>query len=402
MEKQPIQDFIIPDADSKFLLLPDKQEVTFADLGGLRNHVQNEIAAWANVENTIVNRYQLVLDKIGAVVKGAKDGRIVPGALFEVKKLLQEWAVKGNGINSCIDSRSRLGRYVCDLKKRYLNVREFREYSLLTILVLGYPCPQVGFFSPVFNLSLEAARIAKHFACPEDLSGRIEEYRKQLEDLTNSAGAQQKDYHSRMVKFDVDTEEFKRKRREELDKEESEYAERLTKANERINALEAAYSKKLQLEGPALHWKNLSRFYLGWGWGLLVLSLLLGGFAIGGLFWLLVHADTIVIFNENKFSLATIRASLILIAATSMAGYLLHLFTKLAISCFHLSRDYRERFQLTNVFLALLRDGDVECDDQVTQIVMQAIFSRSDTGLLKGDHAFKMPGVSEMLKSGEK
>ena len=204
-----------------------------------------------------------------------------------------------------------------------------------------------------------------------------------------------------MVKFDADAEKFKQKRQEELAKEESEYTERLNKADERITALEEAYSKKLQLEGPAQHWKNLSRFYLGWGWGLLALSLVLGGGAIGALLWLLFQTDTIVILNENKLSLSTIRASLILIAATSMAGYLLHLFTKLAISCFHLSRDYRERFQLTNVFLALLRDGDVKCDDQVKQIVMQALFSRSDTGLLKGEHSFKMPGVADLVRKEE-
>jgi hypothetical protein len=79
----------------------------------------------------------------------------------------------------------------------------------------------------------------------------------------------------------------------------------------------------------------------------------------------------------------------------------LHLFTKLAISCFHLSRDYRERFQLTNVFLALLREGDVKCDDQVKQIVMQALFSRSDTGLLKGEHSFKMPRVTDLVGKEE-
>lgn len=401
METQPTQDYSIPDEDSKFLLLPDEQEVTFPDLGGLRGYVQNEIAAWTNVENTIANKYQSVLGKIEAVAKGAKEGRIAVGALAEVKKLLQEWAVNGSGINSCIDSHSRLGRYIKELSQRKLKPPVFRDYCIVTICVLGYPCPNINFNLNIMPLLWEAARVAKSFACPEDLAERVEEYRKRLEDLTNSADAQQKDYQLRMTKFDTDTEEFKRKRREELDKEEGEYTERLNKADERIAALEATYSKKLQLEGPALHWKNLSRFYLGWGWGLLVSSLLLGGVAIGGLLWLLVQADTIVIFNENKLSLSTIRASLILIAATSMAGYLLHLFTKLAISCFHLSRDYRERFQLTNVFLALLRDGDVKCDDQVKQIVMQALFSRSDTGLLKGEHSFMMPSVTDLVGKGE-
>lgn len=401
METQPTHGYIIPDEDSKFLLLPDKHEVTFPDLGGLRGYVQNEIAAWTNVENTIVNKYQSVLGKIETVAKGAKDGRIVVGALAEVKNLLQEWAVNGSGINSCIDSHSRLGRYIKELSQRKLKPPVFRDYCIVTICVLGYPCPNINFNLNIMPLLWEAARVAKSFACPEDLAERVEEYRKRLEDLTNSADAQQKDYQLRMTKFDTDTEEFKRKRREELDKEEGEYTERLNKADERIAALEATYSKKLQLEGPALHWKHLSRFYLGWGWGLLVSSLLLGGVAIGGLLWLLVQADTIVIFNENKLSLSTIRASLILIAATSMAGYLLHLFTKLAISCFHLSRDYRERFQLTNVFLALLRDGDVKCDDQVKQIVMQALFSRSDTGLLKGEHSFMMPSVTDLVGKGE-
>lgn len=401
METQPTQDYSIPDEDSKFLLLPDEQEVTFPDWGGLRGYVQNEIAAWTNVENTIANKYQSVLGKIEAVAKGAKEGRIAVGALAEVKKLLQEWAVNGSGINSCIDSHSRLGRYIKELSQRKLKPPVFRDYCIVTICVLGYPCPNINFNLNIMPLLWEAARVAKSFACPEDLAERVEEYRKRLEDLTNSADAQQKDYQLRMTKFDTDTEEFKRKRREELDKEEGEYTERLNKADERIAALEATYSKKLQLEGPALHWKHLSRFYLGWGWGLLVSSLLLGGVAIGGLLWLLVQADTIVIFNENKLSLSTIRASLILIAATSMAGYLLHLFTKLAISCFHLSRDYRERFQLTNVFLALLRDGDVKCDDQVKQIVMQALFSRSDTGLLKGEHSFMMPSVTDLVGKGE-
>ena len=365
METQPTQDYIIPDEDSTFSLLPDGQEVTFPDLGGLRNHVQEEIAAWTNVENTIADRYKTVLSKLENVTKEAKDGRIELGALSEVKKLLQEWSANGNGINSCVKSNSRFGQYLRELKARNLSPQFFRDFSLLAMVVLDYPLPQIQFNSQVFPLAIEAARIAKYFACPEDLSQKIATYKSRLETLTNSADKQATDYEVRRQK---------------------------------LQNLEEAYLKKLQLEAPARYWQKLSRFYLGWGWGLLALSLVLGGGAIAALIWLLVQADTIVIFNEDKLSLSTIRASLILIAATSMAGYLLHLFTKLAMSCFHLSRDYRERFQLTNVFLACLRDGDVKCDDQVKQIVMQALFSRSDTGLLKGEHSFKMPGVADLMR----
>ncbi len=379
METQPTEDYIIPDEDTTFSLLPDGREVTFPDLGGLQNHVQEEIAAWTNVENTIADRYKTVLSKLENVTKEAKDGRIELGALSEVKKLLQEWAVNTNGINSCVDSHSRLGLYIKELKGRKLQGPVFRDFCLLAMLVLGYPLPQIRFNSQVFPLAIEAAKIAKYFACPEDLTEKINDYKRRIEELTDSAEGISRDYELRKSQFE----------------------EKISIAEHKMAALEDAYSKKLQLEGPAQHWKNLSRFYLGWGWGLLTLSLVLGGVAIAALIWLLVQADTIVIFNEDKLSLSTIRASLILIAATSMAGYLLHLFTKLAMSCFHLSRDYRERFQLTNVFLALLRDGDVKCDDQVKQIVMQALFSRSDTGLLKGEHSFKMPGVADLVRKEE-
>ena len=399
---QQTADYIIPVEDRKFLLLPDKQEFIFSNLGELSSHVQNEITAWTNVENTIANKYKQVLSKIDSVAKSAKDGRVASGMLAEVKDLLQGWSVDWRGINTCIYSRSRLGRYIKELSERKLTAQAFRDYCLVTICVLGYPCPSINFNLNIMPLVWEAARVAKYFACPDDLSARIEEYKSRLESLTNSADAQAQDYQARMSQFDAHTEAFKQKRREELDKEEREYAERLSKANDKIAALEAAYSKKLQLEGPAQHWKDLAQSYLHRGWLLLLMTLLIGVCAITFLLNVLLNVDSILLFNQTQLNLMTIRGSLILIVLTSIAGYLLHLFTKLAISCFHLSRDYRERFQLTNVFLALLRDGDVECDDQVTRIVMQSLFSRSDTGLLKGEHSFSMPGVSDMLKAGDK
>jgi hypothetical protein len=316
METQPTEDYIIPDEDSTFSLLPDGREVTFPDLDGLRSHVQNEIAAWTNVENTIVNKYQLVLGKIEAVAKGAKDGRIAPGAVSEVKKLLQEWAVNTNGINSCVDSHSRLGLYIKELKGRKLQGSVFRDFCLLTILVLGYPRPQINFNSQVFPLAIEAAKIAKYFACPEDLTEKINDYKRRIEELTDSAEVQEKDYQSRMAKFDADAEKFQQKRQEELAKEESEYTERLNKADERIAALEEAYSKKLQLEGPAQYWDKLAKSYLNRGWVLLFLTFALGIVMIRFLLDILLDIDTITLLNQTELNLKTTRGSLILIVLT--------------------------------------------------------------------------------------
>jgi len=49
----------------------------------------------------------------------------------------------------------------------------------------------------------------------------------------------------------------------------------------------------------------------------------------------------------------------------------------------------------------LLKDSNFKYkDDNARHIVFQSIFSRSDTGLLKGDHALAMPiaNVGELVK----
>ena len=56
----------------------------------------------------------------------------------------------------------------------------------------------------------------------------------------------------------------------------AQFEEKLSTAEHKMEALEEAYSKKLQLEGPAQHWKNLSRFYLGWGVGIVSLVVSIG------------------------------------------------------------------------------------------------------------------------------
>lgn len=68
---------------------------------------------------------------------------------------------------------------------------------------------------------------------------------------------------------------------------------------------------------------------------------------------------------------------------------LIRLFVKLSISSYHLSRDAKERLQLTHVYLSMIKDKSV--DEKDRSIVLQSLFSRSDTGLLKGDNSPKYP-----------
>lgn len=80
----------------------------------------------------------------------------------------------------------------------------------------------------------------------------------------------------------------------------------------------------------------------------------------------------------------------------SVIVYIIRLFVKFSISSIHLARDAHERLQLTYVYLALSKEGE-KISTQDRQIFLQAILSRADTGLLKGERKPEMPGVISKL-----
>ncbi len=91
----------------------------------------------------------------------------------------------------------------------------------------------------------------------------------------------------------------------------------------------------------------------------------------------------------DSFSFQSLRATLILALLVSIGVYLIRLFVKLALSAYHLSRDAKERYQLTYVYLSLINEGKISEKDRT--IVLQSLFSRADTGLLKGDSSPTLP-----------
>lgn len=66
------------------------------------------------------------------------------------------------------------------------------------------------------------------------------------------------------------------------------------------------------------------------------------------------------------------------------------------MSATHLQRDAEERAQLTYFYLALIKDGAI--DEKSRDIVIQSLFSRTETGLLGGDSSPTMPAM-DVLKN---
>jgi hypothetical protein len=162
-----------------------------------------------------------------------------------------------------------------------------------------------------------------------------------------------------------------------------------------MQGLQSAYTEKLKLEGPTKYWKDLEDRYLKAGRIWTALSVLLAG-ALTFLSYCVLYKPPDILKDVN-LSLPGLRGSILMLVLISAIVYLLTLFVKISTSAYHLARDARERLQLTLVYLALMKDAAVKDDDR--KIILQSLFSRADTGLLKGDSGPAMPsGVGNILE----
>ena len=162
----------------------------------------------------------------------------------------------------------------------------------------------------------------------------------------------------------------------------------------RRSELETLYSEKLKLSEPAEYWQKMEEEYRGKAAFWVVMSLLVTVATITGLVFLWWTKPDL--FSNDSHWMDVFRNTAIITTMVSFAVYILRLFVKLAISSFHLSRDAKERNKLSYFYLALTAQGVV--DEKERSIVLSALFSRADTGLLKGDSTPTMPtSVTEIV-----
>ena len=101
-------------------------------------------------------------------------------------------------------------------------------------------------------------------------------------------------------------------------------------------------------------------------------------------------------FNDK---IKGIKWSIILVTIVSLLAFSIKILSKLTFSSFHLSRDAEEREQLTHFYLALKKDTAIEPEER--QLILQSLFSRADTGLLKDDSSPTMPtSIIEKFSGG--
>jgi hypothetical protein len=155
--------------------------------------------------------------------------------------------------------------------------------------------------------------------------------------------------------------------------------------------LEELYGEKLAFEKPADLWSTRANDSFKRANILLTVFAILLVFFSWCLYQILMEVPSGVYasFMKGKDHSAAIRWSIIFVTFISFGAFGLRNILKAMFSAFHIARDCNERHALTNFYLSLLKSGSIEKEQR--SLVMQSLFSRTDTGLLKDDNGPTMP-----------
>jgi len=168
------------------------------------------------------------------------------------------------------------------------------------------------------------------------------------------------------------------------------------KSQDDIDNIQSSYRSKVELDEPIKYWsiranqlQTKGNRLLG---GIISVSLLFA-FPIYLLLWH-TPADLMEsIFNGDKG--AAIRWSIVFVIFISIYFIIARALLKFMFSNYHLARDAEERENLTYLYLSMIEKGAIDKEER--KIILQSLFSRADTGLLKEDSAPTMPNISSLI-----
>lgn len=159
----------------------------------------------------------------------------------------------------------------------------------------------------------------------------------------------------------------------------------------KLTDLEHTYAEKLKLEKPAEYWSKAAKRYGRQAglWMLAIIALVIVGIVYFREFFL-----TWLQGKSIGIELNSLQGAILFGSFAAAYSYLLRVLSRLTFSSFHLMRDAEEREQLTYLYLSLSNESVV--DEKSRDIVLQALFSRTQTGLLLNESGPTMPGINEI------
>lgn len=193
------------------------------------------------------------------------------------------------------------------------------------------------------------------------------------------------------------TDSIKKESRKSLDNYNAFFGEMCETSKSKISELESLYREKLRLEAPAEYWRKRAEklSFQGGMW-----ATFLGVFSVvvmvltGSFFYTWLQKD------PAQIGVPSLQGVGLFASTVAVAAYIIKTLSRLTFSSYHLQRDAEEREQLAYFYLSLIKEGAI--DESSREIVLQSLFSRSESGLLGGDSGPLMPSPSEIIKTVKK
>lgn len=165
--------------------------------------------------------------------------------------------------------------------------------------------------------------------------------------------------------------------------------------------LQNQYSELLKLQEPVKYWNDRAKELNKKANNILKVIMafsLLFAIMVYFLLWFTPEGLLESLFDGNKYK--AIRWSFVFVIFVSIFFVVVKALLKYMFSNYHLARDAEEREKLTYLYISIRNNSDVSEEEK--KIVFQALFSRSDTGLLKEDSSPTMPGISAIIEKNMK
>jgi len=385
-------------------------QITFIGVSAIYEYVNQQINGWGKYENLPTQLTQCKTYFVN--IKNAIDSFITNYSQNDANVLEHYWhsqVVARIGINANQNPLPYNIPQVEFLLKVYNDTPNYFSgaYNFLFKIIDNYSITNPDFLSGAilayeFTLkdytTITERRNAEKSSLSKlrnDFQKYLSESEEQLITHLNNANTNYTDYVKKIDDLEKEkdsqiTDWFENTKNEEWQKWYDETKQKL--AN-----LEETYKEKLKLEEPAKYWSDRANKLRKQGWLFFCITIVFVAvicWSLGRILWETPETIFASWFDSDKT--AAIKWTVVYATLISFMAYAIRSLTKFIFSSFHLARDCEERHTLTYFYLSLLKDSNVADSDR--QLIMQSLFSRADTGLLKDDSSPKMPS-NEILKN---
>ena len=382
-------------------LFPDETTRKFRSLSRLYDFVQKEQKYWEPIDSSIANKFDKVLNFIRDAIANPTNESYYKqqlNAAFSALNKTDDISIHRN--QYLLYSESSLAAEATQIYEKYGDEVGYRAF-LAGVLDSTSAGPQIngwdndqfwGLFDAFvykqlndqLDSKLKTSEIALTNA-QSQFNVFCKEYqnwkKRSSTKIKNLVDGASKNHYEQMASQEERFNEGKKKWEDRFNTDEQNW-------NNRVTELEDLYQNKLMLEAPVKYWGKLEERHRKTGRSFAIATVLIV-IALVGILGLVLYNWPPVWLEAGKWNLNTLKGTFLLLTITSLSFYIVHFLAKFAVSSYHLARDAEERKQLTYIYLSLRQKNAISTEQE--EIVLSALFSRADTGLLKGDHSPTMP-----------